>query len=388
MRVAASCDTGVRVSLEGYYGAGNLGDDLLMLVTHSVASEVISPERIRVRAISPVRARAVLGSEHLVDAREPESESEGAVVLGGGGLFFDFRIGSWRGLVSQQLVRRLGAPWARRIFAARERPARKAASGSRQLPAAAFCIGIGPFTRGSRREAQVAITLSRFDVVIVRDAESARWCKRWRLTNPVIQATDAAFMYERWCVPLPSTNNGSDQCAHIGVVVRDWMLDHHGAGYWRPLQTAVDRLRSRGVQVRYVSFDEGHDRRVLDALASSEDVLRWNPEETSLSDFMKQFAAFDVVVTTRAHGAIVAACLNIPSVCVAIEPKLVQVHDMLVPTVALWPMPFDCDELVRRVLLLLDSGAEGRRVLRDTVARRQTEARSAALALQQWLQSL
>jgi polysaccharide pyruvyl transferase WcaK-like protein len=43
---------------------------------------------------------------------------------------------------------------------------------------------------------------------------------------------------------------------------------------------------------------------------------------------LDHLAASDLVVSTRAHGAIAAGCLGVPSICVAIEPKLRVVAGM------------------------------------------------------------
>ena len=55
----------------------------------------------------------------------------------------------------------------------------------------------------------------------------------------------------------------------------------------------------------------------------------WDPQQIKIENYLSELSECSIMVTSRAHGAIVSACLGIPSVCLAIEPKLEKVHKML-----------------------------------------------------------
>jgi polysaccharide pyruvyl transferase WcaK-like protein len=75
-------------------------------------------------------------------------------------------------------------------------------------------------------------------------------------------------------------------------------------------------------------FDRGADPQVL-ALCNGYRAHVWSPQSTTLDEYCFRLAELDVVVTSRAHGAICAAVLGVPSLILDIEPKLRTIHDLL-----------------------------------------------------------
>ena len=59
------------------------------------------------------------------------------------------------------------------------------------------------------------------------------------------------------------------------------------------------------------------------------DLHIWNPSLWPLKNYLTKISSCDLIMTTRAHGAIVSSVLGVPSVIINIEPKLANIHKML-----------------------------------------------------------
>ena len=73
-------------------------------------------------------------------------------------------------------------------------------------------------------------------------------------------------------------------------------------------------------------FDKRTDKKVLQ-LAKDYNICLWNPVKMSFKEFCFQLETQDVLVTSRAHGAICGAVLGVPSVIIELEPKLKTIHE-------------------------------------------------------------
>src|SRR5262249_13101907 len=80
-----------------------------------------------------------------------------------------------------------------------------------------------------------------------------------------------------------------------------------------------------------------------------ESVTVWNPGSQTIADFLGILNGFDCLLTARFHGALFAALLGKPTVCIEIEPKLRLVSELL--GCGLWRQPFQEAEC----LALLDT---------------------------------
>lgn len=320
------------ILLKGNFGSGDLGDDLVMLAIYGVLRRMYSPDRIFVQTVGGGYINALVREEVWHGETPPEDVS--VVVLASGGLASSDSTTDWMATAQQMVLRHLGVEtietW-RRLWGDKQK--------SDSLKHIAFGVGLGPYVRGSRQELDTAIKLSRYALVVVRDPHSMELCRRWRLPGMLMNATDPVFLTQYW----QSFNaNPERPPRYVGVVVRDWLFSEGEQDYLEILLGIVQRLRESSVYVRYVSFDPYRDQEVLGRL-HGEDVLCWWPDEMDLDDFVWEFAAFDVVLTGRAHGAILAACLGVPPVCMGFDPALKPIAEML--RCPIWDVPYDEAEL-------------------------------------------
>lgn len=334
--------TSKTITLDGYYGHNNFGDDLLMVTCLELVKEIFPIKNIYVK-VNSINNVGKLTQHNLHYVLPGKHISTDYYFLGGGGLFFEFN--NYDHLWISQ-AKKIMNYYAKRLlievnkrFVQRERNDYEHKYG--------FCLGIGPFCKYSLREIYTTNLLSQFEAVTVRDLDSLTYCEKWKLNNASL-STDAAFLY-----PLvePLKNDSSKKkLSMIGIVVRDWIFDNNQ--YYEMLIKAKENLQKRGYEIRYISLNLQKDKKVIAYLHSlgEEDILYWDSVKYDIPSFFEKLSVFDLIISARAHGVIAAALLGIPSICIEIEPKLRNIYKMLYPSSLIWQDPFAVEVLVDHVL--------------------------------------
>jgi polysaccharide pyruvyl transferase WcaK-like protein len=298
------------------------------------------------------------------------------IVHGGGGTYFDFAEGSSLDALLNRFVLSGGGALYRRVdgwaraLAARPRDSAKVRIG--------WGLGIGTFTRSSRQLRHKLPTLLDFDGLMVRDEQSIRNLDRLGVSVPAERGTDIAFLHDLWTSPLQNGAREPREArrARVGVVLRDWP-DDQAPPHGRCVVDAAPAL-ARRYDLTFVSFDATADVRTA-SLTRPWPRVAWDPHESSISEFSSTLRQFDVLISSRAHGAICGAVLDVPSVLIEIEPKMRAVHDMLPRSTRLAPARPSSEELMEAVqeLLALDPSV----VASEVAANRAVAARSVARLL-------
>jgi polysaccharide pyruvyl transferase WcaK-like protein len=152
--------------------------------------------------------------------------------------------------------------------------------------------------------------------------------------------------------PLPNPNK-------IGFVVKYWP---NNGGYTSVLINTAHLLRKSGYLVTVFLFEKSHDLPLLDEFKDFE-IQVWCPESRSLVDYINLLAESSLLVTSRAHGAIIGSAFGIPSICIGIEPKLMQVAQMFPRTARFLNLPLTFKDLYDNIISGLT--IPGDRVLKD-----------------------
>jgi len=340
----------IKFTLVGGYGHGNLGDDALMLATVSVLSQRVRRDDITILIRQPAPKldyvlRFVPGCNvtHSLPGEAIQCEN---IVYGGGTLFFAFPgiKKSFFQRTKEVATTCATAPGhvARRVFIERLR--------SQSYPnisanhSFGLGIGLGPFVNGDHKSLDARAALQECEYLSVRDRFSESLCHKWGIEH-AIQRADLCFCPDLWGITnhKPASQNG--RLRHIGVVVREWKHTKVGASYKRPLKQAVSKLRRGGYDIKYILFQREPNWEA-ELCETGDGVLNYSLQRSSVPDFVEALRQFDLIITARAHGAILAATLGIPSVCIEIEPKLNYVCESLKGGSRLWHQPFDEKELV------------------------------------------
>jgi polysaccharide pyruvyl transferase WcaK-like protein len=375
------------IFIKGSYGPENLGDDVLMTVLARMAVQAAAPEEVAVGVAWPEAVRSWYPPARYVHLNDFSEVRVRDLVLGGGGQFYSFGPDRKPPMGGLALGDRLGRLLQGKIGARQvRRRVRMLFSGATEVTAdrmAAFGVGVGPFQEGSCQIEAARETLGRCSLLIVRDRMSLNICNEWGLSRALLR-TDAAFLSELWLEPEPKPGPPPAR-NRVGVIVRAWPHDEAGAAYLAPVREAARRLRSEGLAVTFISFAKAADKELLKAWSSEEWII-YDPSRQSPSRFIRELAgSFDVVLSARAHGIILPALAGVPGICVGLEPKLANVHQMLPRGTRLWGPPFSEPGLAALVRELLEHGREARNNLDGEVKANQDLARQAQRELEAFL---
>jgi len=331
------------IVLKGYYGFGNLGDDILMLSIYGWLRENYPEAKIIISTDGEYSAYIPkLISRPIEIIKNHEKIKADWIIHGGGGVYFDFEDGSLPYRWLNALIKLVGYKKFQKIYKLYR--STRGTIGVQGSFRAGFGIGVGTYTPSSKRLYADILDLLDFKFLLVRDEESVNHLRKVNVACPIEVSSDLAFMDHYWKPQNFSANKGK---RIIGFVLRDWAYDNHA--YFPAIKGVVDELISAKFDVRFFSFDRFSDTAYLKWFAEYE-IHSWDPYNQTCSSFLEKLNECSLVTTSRAHGAIIAACLDIPAICLEIEPKLKHVSTLLKHSSLLVSMPTDKDKLLNAIL--------------------------------------
>jgi polysaccharide pyruvyl transferase WcaK-like protein len=319
-----------KVVIKGYYGFGNFGDDLLMITAYNIVKSIFPDHEIIIATESKNTQYIpkLIGS----DVKVISQHNDVAVywlIHGGGGVFFDFKDGGKKFWWLNKIIKAIGYPFFTSIYQSIQR-----ARGRKNIQTqfrGGFGIGIGTYTDSSSKFYVDILSLSDFDFLLVRDAQSVKHIKRLKLDFAVHQATDIVFLQEHWNTLRERSGKANNNA--IGVVLRDWPFNDNS--YLAVMLNVCRQMKARGHQLKLFALDRATDNEFINRFEKDFSISVWDPVNTSVNEFITELASCSLMISSRAHGAIVAACLGLPTICLEIEPKLAAVSAMLPSSSAL-----------------------------------------------------
>jgi len=316
----------LKILLVGYYGKANFGDDVLLKVAHG-----------RVRQWQPDAEIYILCDQYRDDylsvlvgenIRLIQPGYQGhfdLIVHGGGGTFFDFGNFGLVDRVINQVVEFAGFD----KYTFFEQNIRKLL-GVQRLSAEkrlGWGIGVGTYSAGSKKLRHNISTLLDFDALVVRDFKSIDNLYLLGITERIVCGSDLAFLDEYWVPPsVRGLKTAPVSRPRLGLILRDWLTGTCN-NYLRIIGEMLPAL-NRQYELSLFVFDKRIDKDLV-ALAEPYNTNIWAPPTADFGEFCALLAKQDVVVSSRAHGAICSAVLGVPSVLIELEPKLRTVHNML-----------------------------------------------------------
>lgn len=333
-----------KILLKGFYGFGNFGDDILMLTTYNIVKEIFPQAEIFVGSESknPAYIHKYLQGVKIINSAE--NLTVNWIVHGGGGVFFDFSKHATKYIFLNRFIRAIGYQAYRNLY---ELFRKLRGNGLiKQNARAGLGIGVGTYTPSSNRFFSDILALSTFDILLVRDDPSVQNAKLYCGSRNIYKSTDLAFLSSHW---MPTNIRKSSPQEAIGFVLRDWLFDNNVS----VMLEVAKELLSRGQEVKFFALDEDSDAQFITSASSLGPVYVWNPVENTMENYLSELATCKLMISSRAHGAIVSACLGIPVCCVCIEPKLEQVAMMLNNSARTIRKPFKKEEALKEIEQIL-----------------------------------
>jgi polysaccharide pyruvyl transferase WcaK-like protein len=293
------------VYVVGYFGASNLGDDLLLIESMTLILRQIEESRLvivshpnsyiknyfpSIRQISPgsfIRLRL---------------SSKDKVVFAGGGQFSNFGQPSFFNLwgfidfLSVLGIRFIIWRWVNRV---------------RGFP---FLIGVGP-TRGIGARLGLKLLHISLEAGSVRDKHSNMHLKN------CIQGYDPVLASSNFT--LKTVAQKDYPARKIGLLLRNWDEPNVVVDFAKRLITALGLLGVSDSQICLVSFQENYDSAIYeDDCFINFETYFWNPLTASPQEYISGLSSFDHLFSMRAHGVFLAARAQISVTPILIEPKI------------------------------------------------------------------
>ncbi|SIP88136.1 polysaccharide pyruvyl transferase family protein [Solilutibacter tolerans] len=312
----------VKLLVHGWYGAGNVGDELLLALLKMWAQA--EGADVKVMSIAPKLTTAMHGCEavdrHNLYSVALAMKDSDLFVLGGGGLLQahdDFTVPALY-------------DFHRPDIAGYVRPALMAKQFG--LTTLAWAQGVGPLSSGDPEDI-VSSLLRNLDFVSVRDRESLETLRMLGGGDNVVCAPDAV-----WAFPLSVSNPSVDrQRIRIGIVVRDW---HEWSAFdWSSslvefLLHALDPERHELVWIPFQPYEvpgrSSSDLALIERLTGMvpapfvQEVCKLHsPQEA-----VQAINDCDALVAMRLHAQIVGLKLGLPVMAVEYDKKMAATSEL------------------------------------------------------------
>lgn len=293
-----------RIGLMGFYGMHNLGDEAVLEGLLRALEGAVPGVRTTVYPHGPgaVALHACVEVRHVrlrnIGAMLRAVREMDALVIGGGGILHDYRLGSPLRYLLWAMAARLGGK-----------------------PVMLACVGVGPI-RTRLGAAQIRATAALANVVTVRDEASARRLRTIGVRKAVSVLADPALII---CPDRPDhAARGSGPAA---FVLRQWPpMRGEPVAPPRLLAAAVDATAQRlGCGIALVPFDSPRDDSFCEAVRGMMEhatSARVAPRPASPRAAIEELAQARLVVSMRLHALILATAAGVPVVALACDEKI------------------------------------------------------------------
>ncbi len=384
----------MKILIKGYYGFGNLGDDILMTTMYRLLKEKFPTAQFFIfsnftKNLSGFKRQEnyneyilMLLGEHVRIIDWTFRGEFDLVVDGGGGVYFDYSVGgltkafiNWagnlvgtKGLFQVDTLIRIASGRMRRLKFKKR---------------AGFGLGIGPYTPQSKLLYQHLVEIGSTDVLFVRDATSFNLLQEFKFSGVKNLSADVAFLSSYWLTNKIKPRPKVDFQNRIGIILLDW---HEGnAARFKVFQKFADRLLQEGMKVTFFSFDENQDIQYIEEFQLAYSFITWRPNEISLPAFMNEISTQDIVFSARAHGAILGSILGVPSVCITTSHKLTEVSRLLSQSASIVNEPITETELFKQLQQVKDNYSERLALVDRDLERNRRLADETWLEFSKWL---
>lgn len=343
----------MKILLKGYYGFGNLGDDILMKTTWGIIQDQVKDREISIYSnfnknlLGFDRAETYNEYIYIILDAKPElidwtaTRTYDLLIDGGGGVYFDYMRGKWFHRLLNTCIQILGCVFVLKI----DKLIRKFLKRQRHLNfdrRIGLGLSIGPYTTTSKLLYSQLVDITLTNILFVRDKPSLRFLEKYKYMGEKFLGTDLAFCSEYWLPPGVS-HKATQFNGNLGLVLLDW---HEGNEYrFREFKKLAQWAARLNFKVTFFSLDENNDKAYIQEFHSEYNLIVWQPHKLSLYDFLVKVAEQDIVLSARAHGVIISSILGVPSVCIGTSKKLVEVSKMFPSSSSLIPEPVSSIEM-------------------------------------------
>ena len=326
--LAATSPRARKVILSGFYGAANLGDELILQSISDALVRADPAVQVAVASEIPQNVEITHGLQAFKRSDNFEAayqlHTADAVVVGGGGLWHDLtvqRAGGLASMVSGTSISIAGfgnLPLMGRVLG---------------IPYHVVGMGVGPLEDADAK-AMVRYLADQTSTLLVRDPESRNLLLGAGVADERVDvAPDVVYAVDLDASGAPSEHAQElDRLRSEGrtvavVNLRRWAGADMEAvlGETAAALNALAADRPLAVVGLPMQAGPSHDRHIVNELAdrlSPEVAFVMLPDPTSLPEVVQVLRRSDVMLTMRLHAALLAARCSVPAVGLAYNPKV------------------------------------------------------------------
>jgi polysaccharide pyruvyl transferase CsaB len=371
--LSASLPPAKKVIVSGYYGVGNLGDELILASITQALRRADPAVQVTVAADRPLNVERSHGlpsySRPDHEASLHEVRTAAAVVLGGGGLWHDYSFADVGGLMGFFTGARRSIPG----YGALPLMTRMLGRGFHVVG-----MGVGPLTTPDARSA-VRFLAEQAESIYVRERASAELLASLPVpaerivTGPdVVYGVDLPAAADRSLLPPAVRRALEEGHTLVGLNLRTWAEGDIDALVRRTATALSEVAGQHRIAVVSVPMQWGKDRdqtvirRVLDLLPSTVPTLGFG-HRPSLGELQALYAELGALISMRLHSALLAHRCGVPVVGFGYDPKVDRHFEEVGRSAFCLPLEAS-PERIREVLgTALDEGlpAEAGEAVRD-----------------------
>jgi len=313
----------MNIHLKGYFGHQNLGDDLLMISSYRLIKDKYPDSQVYIKSRSQYVSK-LLPEIKLVNSFD-ELPNIDVLVYGGGGIFFDFKVGS------KYFINKISTILSLKLI----NKFIKFLKPKSKVKIIGWGLGVGPYNKSSNRFLKDMYFLSKFNFLGVRDKESYEFCRK--INNNSHEYTDIVFDKSLWIDKYEITSLEKK----VSIVLREWKFYSINNDYI----SLADKLSEKNIKVKFLFFNPKSDKKEIEKIEKTDyETISYTPNNAN--QFISEINSSSLIITQRAHGAIVGNVLGCPSICIGIEPKLKNVHKMIFNSSVFLETDFNIDHLI------------------------------------------
>jgi len=311
-----------KIIIRGGYGLGNFGDDALMIqIYKKLIENGFTNNDIAFNCYYSEYLDVLIPGLNFIDIHDKNFSCQ-YLIYGGGTQFYSFE------------KRKIDISRIFKIIVKKVSPFLKKNEWNKSY---AFGIGLGPFhDKFKLKEIDTKQLFKKMDRIWTRDPKSLELCEKWRLNN-VNNGTDICNVRE-----INAKSNIDLSSNRIGLVLRDWKDKEMGDLYYKAVKDLISNLLERNFNLKLIIFSNCKDEYWKSYFVDRGlDFKIWNPQiKGSYEMFISFLSSFDLIITSRYHGAIYASILNVPFITIGIEQKLEMISDLYSQGSFCWEKPF------------------------------------------------
>lgn len=312
----------IKIIVKGAYGDANVGDDLLLTMVLQILSKLKFKPEITVVCNKVKYLTKAFSDIKFVSLTKSRFIDSDAYILGGGTQFFSFQNSNSKLSLTSKFLIYLNILANEPSLLYYYFKSKFIRINENQLRLA-IGIGLGPFS-SENDEILIKNDLKYFDHLYGRDTITLDYITKWELQNSSFSADLCltSIFHQLYHQKHQLISNNKPK---LGVVLRDWPHNNVGKIINDKIINWIDE--NSNYEISVFLFSKEKDQALADFFSYKsnlkiDNLIIWHPEDYDFNEFYSLLNGCDVIITSRYHAAIFALNLEIPTICLGIDPKL------------------------------------------------------------------